>query len=70
MVEKIAVCWWRQKSALNLDAKEVPADQPLEQVLRYKTSAQRQLAHAINQLEATTAHARARSGSGNTSGFN
>lgn len=51
MVEKIAICWWRQKRALDLDVKLVPAEQLMDPVLRYETSAQRQLAHAINQLE-------------------
>ena len=51
MVEKIAVCWWRQKRALDMDVELVPANQYMDQVLRYETSAQRQLAHAINQLE-------------------
>jgi hypothetical protein len=51
MVEKIAVCWWRHKRALKLDAVLTPADDYSDRVVRYETSNQRQLAHAINQLE-------------------
>ena len=51
MVEKIAVCWWRQKQALNLDIKMPPAVEYTDKLVRYETSAQRQLVHAINQLE-------------------
>jgi len=51
MVEKIAVCWWRQKAALKLYAVITPADNYSDRIVRYETSIQRQLAHAINQLE-------------------
>ena len=51
MVEKIAVCWWRQKRALKLYTVLTPADDYSDRIVRYETSIQRQLAHAINQLE-------------------
>ena len=51
MVEKIAICWWRHKRALKLDTVLTPADDYSDRVVRYETSIQRQLAHAINQLE-------------------
>ena len=51
MVEKIAVCWWRQKRALKLDTVMGPVGEYSDRILRYETSVQRQLVHAINQLE-------------------
>ena len=51
MVEKIAVCWWRQKRALKVDNVLHPADDCAARIVRYETSIQHQLAHAINQLE-------------------
>jgi hypothetical protein len=91
VVEKIAVCWWRQKRALRCEAglvgralaeyykrrQEVenflrrrgheqeadsrqdetpdhlslPEVSEMDRILRYETTIQRQLAHAINQLE-------------------
>lgn len=85
LVEKIAVCWWRQRRALRCEAGIVrrafetpapfseqmdyllkrrtgitdhlslPLGAELDQILRYETSIQRQLAYAINQLEALAA---------------
>jgi|SRR5271166_6434675 len=69
LVEKIAVCWWRQQRALRFEARKIyeesestyrernwdeftlPLDGELNRILRYEASIQRQLAHAINQLE-------------------
>jgi len=51
MVEKIAVCWWRQKRALKTDTLMTPGDDYSGRIVRYETSIQRQLVHAINQLE-------------------
>ena len=73
MVEKIAVCCWRQKRALRCEAGAIrrefslhgppansgftadylslPSDSYLERILRYETTIQRQLVHAIDQLE-------------------
>jgi len=79
LVEKIAVCFWRQKRSLRSEAGLVrrafaeksfsslpdlnpernsikdhlclPQGQQLDGILRYETAIQRQLAHALNQLE-------------------
>jgi hypothetical protein len=67
LVEKIAICWWRQRRALRYEARKInerscdrkpnqdpfalPIDTELNKVLRYEASIQRQLVHAINQLE-------------------
>src|SRR4030095_8830861 len=79
LVEKIAVCFWRQKRSLRSEAglvrrafaekssnflREVnpereaikdhlclPEARQLDGILRYETAIQRQLAHALNQLE-------------------
>lgn len=79
LVEKIAVCFWRQKRSLRSEAGFVrrafaekwrnlypelnaerdaitdhlclPQGRQLEGILRYETAIQRQLAHALNQLE-------------------
>ena len=70
LVEKIAVCWWRQHRALRYEAQmihqrsesasakrgrndqfDLPYDTELNKVLRYDAGIQRQLVHAINQLE-------------------
>jgi hypothetical protein len=79
LVEKIAVCFWRQKRSLRSEGGLVrrafaeksfssfpdlnpernsikdhlclPQGQQLDGILRYETAIQRQLAHALNQLE-------------------
>lgn len=83
LVEKIAVCFWRQKRALRCEAGFIrlsfipgatdlvnvfrvaanperdaikdhcylPLNTELDRILRYETAIQRQLVHAINQLE-------------------
>jgi hypothetical protein len=82
LVEKIAVCHWRQNRALRCEAAltsltvgdeaptiyralqyrrpdsekakvrlNLPLDDRLDRILRYETSAHRQLVYAINQLE-------------------
>lgn len=69
LVEKIAVCWWRQRRALRFEARMIhddseyassvgtgddfclPQTRTLDRILRYEASVQRQLVHAINQLE-------------------
>ena len=88
LIEKIAVCWWRQKRALRCEAGLVrrafvpdssrhlmeslsravalgpnpelaaikdhlslPVGADLDRILRYETTVQHQLVHAINQLE-------------------
>lgn len=70
LVEKIAVCWWRQQRALRYEARMIyecselsfgqtrrvdqfalPWNDDLSKVIRYEASIQRQLVHAINQLE-------------------
>jgi hypothetical protein len=71
LVEKIAVCWWRQQRALRFEARMInerseatyiesgedwdefslPLERDLNRILRYEASIQRQLVHAINQLE-------------------
>jgi hypothetical protein len=88
LVEKIAVCWWRQRRALQCEAGliecalvpvpetdiqflsraigassrvseqkaikshlRLPLGEDLDRILRYETTIQRQLVHAINQLE-------------------
>ncbi len=71
LVEKIAVCWWRQQRALRFEGLKIneesesrkpgiqddrdefsfPREGDLNRILRYEASIQRQLDHAINQLE-------------------
>ena len=65
LVEKIAVCWWRQRRALSYEARQIhdesnstyirrftlPGYDAVQQILRYETSIQRQLVHALNHLE-------------------